>query len=126
MSPSLLEKRLSLKADFLVTGLNGIGTVVGIFIVSGYLARTLGLEALGEYLFVRRIVTAALGVLLLGMNVALPALIARNESSGYGDVAFAVFQLGTLPLIVLLTFVVTEGFIESDRAVPYMVYGVGL
>ena len=40
MSPSLLEKRLSLKADFLVTGLNGIGTVVGIFIVSGYLART--------------------------------------------------------------------------------------
>ena len=85
----------------------------------------MGLEALGEYLFVRRIVTAALGVLLLGMNVALPALIARNESSGYGDVAFAVFQLGTLPLIVLLTFVVTEGFIESDRAVPYMVYGVG-
>ena len=121
----MLEKRLSLKADFLVTGLNGIGTVVGIFIVSGYLARTLGLEALGEYLFVRRIVTAALGVLLLGMNVALPALIARNKSSGYGDVAFAVFQLGTLPLIVLLTFVVTEGFIESDRAVPYMVYGVG-
>ena len=47
MSPSLLEKRLSLKADFLVTGLNGIGTVVGIFIVSGYLARTLGLDVLG-------------------------------------------------------------------------------
>ena len=125
MSPSLLEKRLSLKADFLVTGLNGIGTVVGIFIVSGYLARTLGLDVLGEYLLVRRIVTAVLGVLLLGMNVALPALLARNEGRGYGDAAFSVFLLGTLPLIVLLTFVVTECFVESDRAVPYMVYGVG-
>ena len=91
MSPSLLEKRLSLKADFLVTGLNGIGTVVGIFIVSGYLARTLGLDVLGEYLLVRRIVTAVLGVLLLGMNVALPALLARNEGRGYGDAAFSVF-----------------------------------
>ena len=100
MSPSLLEKRLSLKADFLVTGLNGIGTVVGIFIVSGYLARTLGLDVLGEYLLVRRIVTAVLGVLLLGMNVALPVLLARNEGRGYGDAAFSVFLLGTLPLIV--------------------------
>ena len=107
MSPSLLEKRLSLKADFLVTGLNGIGTVVGIFIVSGYLARTLGLEALGEYLLVRRIVTAVLGVLLLGMNVALPTFLARNEGRGYGDAAFSVFLLGTLPLIVLLTLVIT-------------------
>ncbi|HIC74721.1 MAG TPA: hypothetical protein EYO92_06460, partial [Candidatus Marinimicrobia bacterium] len=125
MSPSLLEKRLSLKADFLVTGLNGIGTVVGIFIVSGYLARTLGLDALGEYLLVRRIVTAVLGVLLLGMNVALPTFLARNEGRGYGDAAFSVFLLGTLPLIVLLTLVITEGFIVCDRAVPYMVYGVG-
>ena len=93
MSPSLLEKRLSLKADFLVTGLNGIGTVVGIFIVSGYLARTLGLDVLGEYLLVRRIVTAVLGVLLLGMNVALLALLARNDGRGYADAAFAVFLL---------------------------------
>ena len=61
----MFEKKLSIKNDFIITGLNGIGTVIGIFLVSGYLARSLGLDVLGEYLLLRRLVTAFLGVLLV-------------------------------------------------------------
>lgn len=121
---SLLEKRLSLRTDFLITGLNGVGTVLGIFVVSGYLARSLGLDALGEYLLVRRTVTALLGVLLLGMNVALPALLARDEEKRYGDAAFALFLVGTLPLIAVASIVVAKSFM-GEKVIPYLVFGTG-
>lgn len=121
----LLEKKLSLKADFVVTGLNGIGTVVGIFVVSGYIARTLGLDALGEYLLVRRTVTAVLGVLLLGLNVALPALLARDNEKGYGDSATVIFVTGTLPILLILTLLSGHSFLAADRALNYFIYATG-
>ncbi len=121
----MLEKRLSLRTDFFITGLNGVGTVLGIFVVSGYLARSLGLDALGEYLLVRRTVTASLGVLLFGMNVALPALIAKNEGRGFGESAAVVFSLGTLPLILLIWSVSHFGSIAFPISLPYIVFTIG-
>ena len=121
----MLEKRLSLRTDFFITGLNGVGTVLGIFVVSGYLARSLGLDALGEYLLVRRTVTASLGVLLFGLNVALPALIAKNDGRGFGDSAAAIFALGTLPLILLIGSVSHFGFIAVPVSLPYILFTVG-
>ena len=87
----MFEKKLSIKNDFIITGLNGIGTVIGIFLVSGYLARSLGLDVLGEYLLLRRLVTAFLGVLLIGMNVTIPVLIAKNPNSAIGDASIVIF-----------------------------------
>tara|TARA_B100001123_G_scaffold434001_2_gene559768 strand:- start:7481 stop:8902 length:1422 start_codon:yes stop_codon:yes gene_type:complete len=121
----LLEKRLSLRTDFLITGLNGVGAVLGIFVVSGYLARSLGLDALGEYLLVRRTVTASLGVLLFGLNVALPALLAKNDDLGFGDSAVAIYMLGTIPLILLIGFVANSGFFTTPITFSRILFIVG-
>ncbi|MEE2877295.1 MAG: hypothetical protein VX822_05905 [Candidatus Neomarinimicrobiota bacterium] len=125
MNRSLLEKRLSLRSDFIITGVNGIGTVLGIFVVSGYLARTLGLDALGEYLLVRRTVTSSLGVLLFGLNVALPALIAKNEERGFGDAAVAIFALGTVPLIFLIAAIANFDFLTLRITPSYILFTTG-
>lgn len=122
MTSFLLEKKLSLRSDFFITGLNGIANVFGIFWVSAYLARSLGLDALGEYLFLKRTVTASLGVLLLGLNVALPTLIAKNGGRGYGDAAAGILLLVTIPLIFLLS---NLNFISQIFSTPHILFILG-
>ncbi len=121
----MLEKKLSIKNDFIITGLNGIGTVIGIFLVSGYLARSLGLDVLGEYLVLRRLVTAFLGVLLVGMNVTIPILIAKNPNSAIGDASIFIFLFVTTPIIFLIQGLGNFYFFSYGLSFPHILFVLG-
>tara|TARA_B100000700_G_C15061334_1_gene866092 strand:+ start:3718 stop:5142 length:1425 start_codon:yes stop_codon:yes gene_type:complete len=122
---SMLEKKLSLRNDFIVTGLNGISTVFGLFLVSGYMARSLGLDILGEYLFLRRIVTSFVGVLLLGMNITIPILIAKNRNSAIGDAAIIIFLFVTVPIIFGLKGLGNFYFFSGSLSLPHTLFILG-
>ena len=77
----MFEKKLSIKNDFIVTFFNGLATVVGVFIITGIIARNFGLEQLGEFLLIRRIITASVGIILIGSNISLPSIFPRNQDS---------------------------------------------
>jgi hypothetical protein len=49
----ILNKNLSLKYDIIVTLINGIVVIGGIFILNGLIARLHGLHVLGEFLLVK-------------------------------------------------------------------------
>ena len=121
----MLEKKLSLRNDFIVTGLNGISTVFGLFLVSGYMARSLGLDILGEYLFLRRIVTSFVGVLLLGMNITIPILIAKNRNSAIGDAAIIIFLFVTVPIIFGLKGLGNFYFFSGSLSLPHTLFILG-
>lgn len=99
-----LNKYLSFKADLILTILNGLIVVGGVFILNGLIARLYGLEILGEFLLVKRTLSAVVGILLIGMNIGLPNYLSRNFEKSYGDNTFILFLIITLPLTVILVF----------------------
>ena len=50
---NILNKKLSLKYDIIVTLINGIIVIGGIFILNGLIARLHGLNVLGEFLLIK-------------------------------------------------------------------------
>ena len=90
-----LNKHLSLKADLMVTLLNGVIVIGGVFVLNGLIARIHGLDVLGEFLLIKRILSASVGILLVGMNIALPNYLSRNFEKSYGDNAFILFLITT-------------------------------
>ncbi|HIA28956.1 MAG TPA: hypothetical protein EYN81_01510, partial [Candidatus Marinimicrobia bacterium] len=82
-----LKGRMTIKQDFIMTLVNGVVVMIGIFLLNGYVARHHGLETLGHYLLVRRTSYAVVGVLLLGMNVGLPNFVAKDQKESFGDSA---------------------------------------
>ena len=70
----ILKKKLTMKSDLLITFLNGLAVVAGVFFLNGMIARMHGLDVLGEFSYIRRIVTSCISVLLFGMNVGLPSV----------------------------------------------------
>lgn len=97
-----LNKHLSFKADLLVTLLNGMAVIGGVFILNGLIARIHGLEHLGEFLLIKRTLSAVVGILLIGMNVGLPVYLSRNFQRSYGDISFILFIIVTIPLTIIL------------------------
>ena len=97
-----LNKHLSFKADLMVTMLNGLVVVGGVFILNGLIARIHGLEHLGEFLLIKRTLSAIVGILLIGINIGLPNYLSRNFQKSYGDISFILFIIVTIPLTVIL------------------------
>ena len=81
----ILNKNLSLKLDIVVTLINGIIVIGGIFILNGLVARLHGLEVLGEFLLVKRTISSSMGILLIGLNIALPNYLSRNFDKSFAD-----------------------------------------
>ena len=114
---NILNKNLSLKYDIIVTLINGIVVIGGIFILNGLIARIHGLEVLGEFLLVKRTISSSMGILLIGLNIALPNYLSRNFDKSYADNSYVLFMLATFPLTVLSIISVTwfdiNGFNEN-------------
>jgi O-antigen/teichoic acid export membrane protein len=124
-----LNKHLSLKADLLVTLLNGVIVIGGVFVLNGLIARTHGLDILGEFLLIKRILSAGAGILLVGMNIALPNYLSRNFEKSYGDNAFILFLIVTIPMTILLIAGILwfniKGFYSSNYWI-YVLFSLGL
>jgi len=123
------NKHLSFRADLFVTLLNGIIVIGGVFILNGLIARIHGLEVLGEFLLVKRTLTAVVGILLIGMNVGLPNYLSRNFERSYGDNAIIIFIVITIPLTLLLIagilWLNISGF-YSDYFWLYIIFTLGI
>ena len=124
-----LNKHLSLKADLMVTLLNGVIVIGGVFVLNGLIARTHGLDILGEFLLIKRILSAGVGILLVGMNIALPNYLSRNFEKSYGDNAFILFLIVTIPMTILLIAGILwfniKGFYSSNFWI-YLLFSLGL
>ncbi len=117
--------RLGIKGDLAVTFINGLGLITGILILYGLIARIMGLEALGEFLLVRRTAFSLMNVLLLGMNIGLPFYISRGGDNTYGTSALLLFGLLTVPLVsvaaVALDLGILSGF-PPELALPFFIF----
>ena len=124
-----LNKHLSLKADLLVTLLNGVIVIGGVFVLNGLIARIHGLDILGEFLLIKRTLSAGVGILLVGMNIALPNYLSRNFEKSYGDNAFILFLIVTIPMTILLIAGILwfniKGFYSSNYWI-YVLFSLGL
>ena len=124
-----LNKHLSLKADLLVTLLNGVIVIGGVFVLNGLIARIHGLDILGEFLLIKRTLSAGVGILLIGMNIALPNYLSRNYEKSYGDNAFILFLIVTIPMTILLIAGILwfniKGFYSSHFWI-YVLFSLGL
>ena len=124
-----LNKHLSLKADLMVTLLNGVIVIGGVFVLNGLIARIHGLDVLGEFLLIKRTLSAGVGILLVGVNIALPNYLSRNFEKSYADNAFILFLLITVPMTILLImgilFFNIKGF-YSNQFWIYVLFSLGM
>jgi len=93
--------QLGLRGDVLITLLGSLGVSLCAFLIYGFLARALGMAALGEFFLIRRTAFLSLGAVLLGLTIALPYYVAKGGARFYGRTAIILFALLTLPLIGL-------------------------
>ena len=123
------NKHLSFKADLFVTLLNSLVVIGGVFILNGLVARIHGLEVLGEFLLVKRTLSAVVGILLIGLNVGLPNFLSRNFEKSYGDNSFIIFLFMTIPLtIIFITSIIwfnITGF-HSEHFWIYIIFSLGI
>ena len=124
-----LNKHLSFKDDLMVTLINGVIVIGGIFVLNGLIARIHGLDVLGEFLLIKRTLSASIGILLVGMNIALPNYLSRNFEKSYGDNAFILFLIITVPMtIILITGILLlniKGFYPNHFWI-YVLFSLGL
>jgi hypothetical protein len=57
-----LKKHLSFKADMIITLLNGLVVIGSVFVLNGLIARLHGLDVLGEFLLIKRTLSAGVGI----------------------------------------------------------------
>ena len=117
---NVLKKEMSFSKDFLVTVINAVGIIAGVFLLNAYIARIHGIEILGEYLFIRRTVYSAIGILLIGMNIGLPYYIAKGNNDSYGKSAIITFIFISMPL--LLVFIILIKIRIITRCMNQMFY----
>jgi len=121
----LFKKKLSLRNDFIVTFFNGLATVFGVFIISGIIARNFGLDELGEFLLIRRIITTSVGIILIGSNITLPSIFPRNQDTSYISISLISFFFLSIPIILIISFLL-NGFINTSTSfLPYLLYILG-
>ena len=124
-----LYKHLTFKNDVIVTLLNGLVIIGGVFILNGLIARIYSLEILGEFLLVKRTFSAIVGILLIGMNIGLPNYLSKNLEKSYGDNSLILFIIVTIPLTVILMLSIfwfnIPGF-YSDRFWIYIIFSLGI
>ena len=125
----IFSHKLSFKSDFIVTLINGLIVIGGVFILNGLIARIHGLELLGEFLLIKRTLSAVVGILLIGMNVGLPNYLSRNFQRSFGDISFILFIIVTIPLTVILIVSILwfdiTGF-YSEHFWIYIIFSLGI
>lgn len=125
----IFSHKLSFKSDFIVTFLNGLIVIGGVFILNGLIARIHGLELLGEFLLIKRTLSAIVGILLIGMNVGLPNYLSRNFQRSFGDISFILFIIITIPLTIILIVSILwfdiTGF-YSEHFWIYIIFSLGI
>lgn len=113
----------------MVTFINGLIVMSGVFFLNGLIARLHGLEFLGEFLLVKRTFFTAVSLFLIGTNLGLANYISKNDDRSYGDAALQLFLILSLPLIVGgiigLQWYQIEG-INSDVFWPYFIFVTGI
>lgn len=125
---NILNKEMSFSKDFLVTVINAIGIVIGVFLLNAYIARFHGIDVLGEYLLIRRTIFAAIGIFLIGMNIGLPFYIAKGKDNSYGKSAMILFIFITIPLLLLFTILIKLRIINlflPELIWPIFIYAIG-
>jgi len=108
---SQLFGRGRLGSDLLTTLVGGVVVAISVLVLYGLIARAMGTEALGDFLLVRRTAFALMGVLLVGMNIGLPFYVAGGNGQAYSSTALAIWLLLTVPLIGLVSWVLSTGWI---------------
>ena len=125
---NVLKKEMSFSKDFLVTVINAVGIIAGVFLLNAYIARIHGIEILGEYLFIRRTVYSAIGILLIGMNIGLPYYIAKGNNDSYGKSAIITFIFISMPLLLVFIILIKIRIINlflPDLIWPIFIYTIG-
>lgn len=117
----LLNKKLTFKNDLILTIFNGLIVIIGVFVLNGYISRTLGIDYLGEYLLVRRIVLSAIGIILIGVNVSLPILIAKGINQ-VADASIFIFFGISIPLIFLFTILIQQNILGDFPNIDFFSY----
>ena len=125
----ILNKNLSFKYDIIVTLINGIIVIGGIFILNGLIARLHGLHTLGEFLLIKRTILSSMGIILIGLNIALPNYLSRNFDRSYADNSYMLFLLITFPLtilsIILVMWFEINGF-NKNYFWYYVIFSFGM
>jgi len=124
-----LNKHISFKADIILTLLNSLVVIGSIFILNGLIARIHGINILGEFLLIKRTLSAFVGILLVGMNVGLPNYLSRNFEKSYGDNSFLLFIIITIPLTIIfigsICWLEITGF-NADNFWIYMIFSLSI
>jgi hypothetical protein len=101
----------------------------GVFLLNGMVARLHGLEILGEFLLVKRTFFTSVSLFLIGTNLGLANYLSKNNERQYGDAAFQLFIILSLPLIIGciygLQWYQIEG-INSEIFWPYFLFAMGI
>lgn len=124
-----LHKQYSFRTDYLITAINGIAVLLGVFFLNGLIARKAGLEVLGEFTFVKRIITSIVGVLLIGTNVSLPYYLGREKEKSYVISAIILFVLLSLPVMIIIGLLIRKSLIPgliADRYFSYSIYFISV
>ncbi len=123
-----LFHRSTFQGDLFITLLNGIGVLAGVFLLNGLMARVMGIDALGEFLLVRRTAFTLIGVFLLGMSIGIPYYVSQEEDNSYGAAALLLFLLITLPFIGLVSGALHLGLLHGfppELVLPFFIFTAG-
>ena len=118
-----------LTIDLFITSLTSILTVFGILFINAYVSRVHGLEVLGEYSLIWRLITALAGVFLFGLNISLPYFLPKGNENSIVNSAFLILQIFSIPLLILLTYLISLGIIpgfNSNYAFAYFIFALGI
>ena len=124
-----LHKQYSFKTDYIVTSINGLAVLFGVIFLNGLIARTAGIEILGEFTYVKRIITSIVGVLLLGINVGLPYYLGREKNNTYVLSAIIIFLFVSIPSSIVIGILIKYQWVPgltNTRFYAYIIYFIGV
>ena len=120
-----------------MTIINGLAVIGGIIILNGLIARSYGIDTLGEYLLMRRVAFALIPVSLYGVGIAIPRYLGihrdrpelRLSILRHGLSIFGRFGLPTLMVLILGLYLVSlltdSQTVLSRAALPIGLLGAG-
>ncbi len=121
-----------------VTMVNGLAVIGGIIILNGLISRRYGLEALGEYLLMRRVAFALIPVSLYGVGIAIPRYLGLHRDRPelrlpilrHGLSILGRFGIPTLAVLILGLYLLPlssdSQAVISRAALPIGLLGAGV
>ena len=127
---NIILSELSIKKGMALVFINSLILIGSVFIINGFLSRYYGLDALGEFLLVKRIITSSVGVLLIGTNIGLPHYLSKNSDTKYGHSSFLIFLLFSTPSLFILLKIFNNSqissYLDTTSIYPYFLFGVSI